>query len=332
QASTKPLAIGFYVNWDDSSYQSLKRGLGSLDWVVPEWIRLQTGDNPVVGEIDPRALDLIRQAKPNTPIIPMIHNSREGKWDVPALTQAVGDDMKRRQVIQALASFVESNRFQGVCVDFEEVPAAAQPNLLRFMRELRGAFQPRGWVVTQTAPFDNSDWDYRAYAAANDYLMLMAYDEHWADSAPGSVAGEPWFEETLARRMSEIAGDRVIVCVGGYGYDWSPGRETAEMTFQEAVLAARDSEAEINFDPVTRNPYFRYREEDNSQHTVWFLDAVTAFNQMRAALKYQPAGFALWRLGSEDPSLWSVFGTDRMNADGLGEIKYGYDVDFEGAG
>src|SRR5215475_13342076 len=124
QASTKPLAIGFYVNWDDSSYQSLKRGLGRLDWVVPEWIRLQTGDNPVVGEIDPRALDLIRRTKPNTPIIPMIHNSREGKWDVLALTQAVGDDMKRRQVIQALASFVESNRFQGVCVDFEEVPAA----------------------------------------------------------------------------------------------------------------------------------------------------------------------------------------------------------------
>src|SRR5215475_5578354 len=104
QASTKPLAIGFYVNWDDSSYQSLKRGLGRLDWVVPEWIRLHTGDNPVVGEIDPRALDLIRRTKPNTPIIPMIHNSREGKWDVLALTQAVGDDMKRRQVIQALAN------------------------------------------------------------------------------------------------------------------------------------------------------------------------------------------------------------------------------------
>jgi cellulose synthase/poly-beta-1,6-N-acetylglucosamine synthase-like glycosyltransferase/peptidoglycan/xylan/chitin deacetylase (PgdA/CDA1 family)/spore germination protein YaaH len=334
QVSSKPLAIGFYVNWDDSSYQSLKRGLGRLDWVVPEWIRLQTGDTPVVGEIDHRALDLIRREKPNTPIIPMIHNSREGKWDVPALTQAVGDETRRKQVINALANFVESNRFQGVCVDFEEVPAAAQPNLLRFVRELRGAFQPRGWVVTQAAPFDDSDWDYRAYAAANDYLMLMAYDEHWADSAPGSVAGQHWFEETLARRMSEIPGNRAIVCVGGYGYDWSPGRETEELTFQEAVLAARDSEAEIAFDPVTRNPYFRYREEDNSQHTVWFLDAVTAFNQMRAALNYRPAGFALWRLGSEDPSLWSVFGTDRMNADadGLREIKYGYDVDFEGGG
>jgi hypothetical protein len=159
QASTRPLAIGFYVNWDDSSYQSLKLGLGRLDWVVPEWIRLQTGDNPVVGEIDPRALALIRRAKPNTPIIPMIHSSREGKWDAPALSQAVGDEMKRQQIINALANFVESNRFQGVCVDFEEAPAAAQPNLLRFMQELHGAFQPHGWIVTQAAPFDDSDWD-----------------------------------------------------------------------------------------------------------------------------------------------------------------------------
>ncbi|HKQ79968.1 MAG TPA: glycosyltransferase [Blastocatellia bacterium] len=334
QASTRPLAIGFYVNWDDSSYKSLKLGLGRLDWVVPEWIRLQTGDNPVVGEIDPRALDLIRRAKPNTPILPMIHNSREGKWDAPALSQAVGDEMKRQQIINALANFVESNGFQGVCVDFEEAPAATQPNLLRFMQELHGAFQSRGWIVTQAVPFDDSDWNYCAYAAANDYLMLMAYDEHWADSAPGSIASQQWFEETLARRMREIAGSRAIICIGGYGYDWSPGRTTGEMTFQEAVLAARDSEAQITFDPTTRNPYFRYREEDNSQHTVWFLDAVTAFNQMRAAMNYHPAGFALWRLGSEDPSLWSVFGTNQMNAaaDGLREIEYGYDVDFEGMG
>jgi hypothetical protein len=32
-----------------------------------------------------------------------------------------------------------------------------------------------------------------------------------------------------------------------------------------------------------RNPYFEYDEDDGSHHKLWFLDAVTAFNQMRAA-------------------------------------------------
>jgi hypothetical protein len=134
--------------------------------------------------------------------------------------------------------------------------------------------------------------------------------------------------------MRELDGGRTIVCVGGYGYDWEQGGETTEMTFQEAALAARDSEARISFDPATRNPFFRYEEEDGSQHTVWFLDGVTAYNEMKASRPYAVAGFALWRMGSEDPSLWSVFGRNEMDAapDGLRQIRYGYDVDFEGAG
>lgn len=332
--AVKPLAIGFYVNWDDSSYQSLKLHLDQLDWVVPEWVRLQTGDRPVVPEVDPRALDLIRRTRPTTPILPMIHNSKEGKWDVPALTEAVANEASRKRVIDALTKLVADNKFQGVCVDFEEVPTAAQPNLLKFMQELHAAFKPNNWVVTQAAPFNDSDWNYRAYAEANDYLMLMAYDEHWADSAPGSIAGQTWFEETLDERMRELPAEKTIVCIGGYGYDWKKGDETGEMTFQEAVLAARDSEAPIQFDTATRNPYFKYEEENGAQHTVWFLDAVTAFNQTRAARERRAAGFALWRLGSEDPSLWAVFGNNQFDAApvGMRDIRYAYDVDFEGRG
>src|SRR5262245_17997230 len=60
----KPLAIGFYVNWDNSSYVSLERNLAELDMLVPQWARLQDGDEPVVREIDQKALDLIRSEKP----------------------------------------------------------------------------------------------------------------------------------------------------------------------------------------------------------------------------------------------------------------------------
>ncbi|MEP7342822.1 MAG: glycosyltransferase [Acidobacteriota bacterium] len=330
----KPLAIGFYVNWDDSSYQSLKRHLAEMDWVVPEWLRLQAGANPLASEIDPRALDLIRRTRPALPILPMIHNSKEGKWESATLVAQIADEASRTRLIKALIQFVSDNKFQGVCIDFEEVPERSQPNMLRFMQALHAEFRERNWIVTQAIPFDDEEWNYRAYAAANDYLMLMAYDEHWAESDGGSVCGQPWFEATLADRMRELEGSQTIICIGGYGYDWKPGSETGEMTFQEAVLEARDSEAKIAFDPTTRNPYFRYEDDDGSKHVVWFLDGVTAFNQMRAARKFNPAGFALWRLGSEDPSLWAVFGTSRMDAspNGLKDIVYGYDVDFEGMG
>ncbi len=57
---------------------------------------------------------------------------------------------------------------------------------------------------------------------------------------------------------------------------------------------------------ASNNPHFSYREEDGTKHDVWFLDAATAYNEIHAADIYQPAGYALWRLGTEDPSVWNV--------------------------
>src|SRR5215208_3101794 len=334
--ATRPLAIGFYVNWDDSSYASLKRNLSELDWVVPEWVRLAEGPDPLALDIDPRALDLIRRERPETPVLPLVQNYRNEQWDGSLLARAVGDEASRQRLVASLVQLVERNGFAGVCIDLEEVPPASQTNLLAFMEELRASFRPRGWTVAQAVPFDNPDWDYQAYARAADYLMLMAYDQHWAAGGSGPIAARDWFEQTLARRMKELDPARTIICIGNYGYDWSNRQgEATELTFQEAVLSARDSEAEIKFDPATRNLYFDYDEDDGSHHTVWFLDAVTAYNQMRLARATRPAGFALWRLGSEDPSLWNVFGSSKgadPAPDGLRQIQYGYDIDFEGTG
>ncbi|HXM49621.1 MAG TPA: glycosyltransferase [Pyrinomonadaceae bacterium] len=335
--NSKQLAIGFYVNWDESSYASLERNLDHLDWVVAQWAHLvdsKNGSSPLSIELDAKALNLIRERRPQTSIIPMVQNLTDEKWQYDVLARAVADEDSRQRLVAALSQFVEQNKFAGVAVDFEEPTKDTQPNLLRFMQELHAAFQARGWVVVQAVPFDDAEWNYREYAAATDYLMLMAYDEHWAGKVAGSVASQDWYQGTLANRMRDLNPAKTIIALGNYGYDWAEGVDAKEVSFQEAVINARDSSAQIAFDPATRNPHYEYDEEDNSHHVVWFLDGVTAFNQMRAASGYNPAGFALWRLGSEDPSIWSIFGTDAPNppADALKRILRGYEVDFEGTG
>ena len=337
--SARQLAIGFYINWDESSYASLERNLDHLDWVVPQWAYLRAGaadQSPLLTDIDAKALNLIRQKRPQVQVLPMVQYLNDEEWQKDVLARAVADEDSRQRLINGLAQFVADNKFGGVCIDFEEVPPEAQPNLLRFMQELHAAFQPHGWAVVQTVPFSDPEWNYREYAAASDYLMLMAYDEHWSTGPEiGSVASQSWYEHNLAERMRDLDPARTIVALGSYGYEWIDGPgHGKEVSFQEAIIAARDSKVDVNFDPATRNPYFEFDEEDETYHTIWFLDAVTAFNQMRAASGYHCAGFALWRLGSEDPSVWSVFGTDEPNPspDRLRRIAYGYEVDFEGTG
>jgi cellulose synthase/poly-beta-1,6-N-acetylglucosamine synthase-like glycosyltransferase/peptidoglycan/xylan/chitin deacetylase (PgdA/CDA1 family)/spore germination protein YaaH len=334
--SSRPLSIGFYINWDDSSYESLKRNLDHLDWVIPEWAHLQNspdGSQPLVTDVHVPALNWIRETRPQVRILPMVQNLVDEKFDGQLLARSIADESHRQGLVNALLSFVQDNKFGGVCVDFEEPPQDSQTNLLTFIQELHGAFAAQNLLVVQSVPFADPDWKYKEFGLATDYLVLMAYDQHWAGSDAGPVAAQDWFEQNLIKRMHDLDPAKTIIALGNYGYDWSDANNEAdEMTFQEALITARDSNAKPAFDPASRTPYYEYDESDESHHKVWFLDGVTAFNEMRAASGFKPAGFAIWRLGSEDPSIWSVMGSSLPSADGLRQINYGYLVDFEGNG
>ncbi len=214
------------------------------------------------------------------------------------------------------------------------MPTAAQPDLKTFLKEVKAAFKPLGLTLSLAVPYDDNDWNYKAYAALTDYLILMAYDEHWAEGEAGPIASQDWFEKTLDQRMQELDPTHTIIAIGGYGYDWVKGKIAEDLTFQEALQAARDSETDVTFDPDSENPHFSYVEDDGKTHNIWFLDGVTAYNEIHAADIYQPAGYAVWRLGSEDPSLWSAMGRPygATAPDALKTINASDDIDFEGHG
>ena len=330
----KPMTIGFYVNWDDTSYPALKRALPALDWLVPAWLTLHAKETDIGYEPDRAALDLIHRTKPSLPILPLLQNASEDVWDGPGLARMLALPASRAHLIERLTDVLDKNRFHGVVLDFEQVPPAAQADLQTFVAELGAAFKPHRWLVAIAVPFDDTAWNYQAYGKSADFVVLMAYDQHWSEGEAGAIAGQSWFEDTLAKRMEGLDPSRTIVALGGYGYDWVKGEEASDLTFQEAMLAARDSEADIEFDDASLNPHFSYVEDDGKAHDVWFLDGVTAYNQINEADRYRVAGYALWRLGSEDPSIWNVLGKP-YGAPAPAEmhgIAMGHDIDFEGTG
>src|SRR5262249_42745351 len=132
--------------------------------------------------------------------------------------------------------------------------------------------------------------------------------------------------------------------IGNYAYDWKEGGEPTVRTFEEAIITASESsdpdeKIQIRLDPVSLNPKFEWVELENEkerQHEVWMLDAVSAFNQVAVTRSLGARGVALWRLGSEDPSLWNSFGIDepldQAAASKLMKMTYGYGLDYEGSG
>ncbi len=339
RAPGRPLAVGFFVNWDDSSLASLKDNIASLDLLVPEWLHLADGDGTIVVDDRDRqrlVMSVIAERRPDLKVMPLVNNFDGRVWRGERVASMVSSDSARARTVSQLLDYVRDGRFPGVSLDFEEIPPPASRDFTRFVEQTAAAFHAAGLSVSINVPADEERFPYRAIGNAVDYVIVMAYDQHWPAGTAGPIAALDWFERVLRRRAKDTPAGKLIVALGNYGYDWVAGAPAVEHTFEEAVLTAKESEGEIRYDPASLNPMFTYADDDDKLHQVWMLDATTAFDQAAVARTIGAAGAALWRLGSEDPSIWTFFGKD-LPLDGgaagrLETMRYGYDLDYEGEG
>jgi peptidoglycan-N-acetylglucosamine deacetylase len=226
------------------------------------------------------------------------------RFQVANLEQRGGErDAVFAQRPRAFRRCASRNHDYGVSLDFEQIPPAQMQNFVALVSDLSRRLHADKRVLDLSVPSDDDDYPYRALAAAADHLIVMAYDEHAINNPAGPIASLGWFEKILDRRFKDMDASKLVVALGSYGYDWPGKGDGHEVTVQEAWQAAQDSQATVSFDQDSLNPTFAYDEDGSGHHTVWFLDAASAFNEMDAALSMRPGGVALWRLGSEDPSV-----------------------------
>jgi cellulose synthase/poly-beta-1,6-N-acetylglucosamine synthase-like glycosyltransferase/peptidoglycan/xylan/chitin deacetylase (PgdA/CDA1 family)/spore germination protein YaaH len=335
-----PLVVGFFVNWDDTSLTSLSRNAGKLDILIPEWLHLSENDGGISlndPSLQENVRRLVAEANPSLRIFPLVNNFSPDtqKWEGAKVAGILRDRTKRTRLLSALFDYVHGSGFAGINIDFESIPRENRKDFLSFVEDLAARFRSEGLLVSCSVPFDDPAFDYRGLAKHCAFLVLMAYDEHWTTGKPGPLASQSWFEEGLKKRFSELPAYKYVIALGNYGYDWPAKGHGTELSFQDALRVARESEGDIRLDRAAGNPTFSYYDENDQPHRVWFLDAVSCFNQVVAASGSRPLGFALWRLGSEDPGIWGFLGKPTPTSEDallLSEMRYGYDLDYEGKG
>jgi cellulose synthase/poly-beta-1,6-N-acetylglucosamine synthase-like glycosyltransferase/peptidoglycan/xylan/chitin deacetylase (PgdA/CDA1 family)/spore germination protein YaaH len=304
-----------------------------------------------------RVAHVIAAAGEDTEIFPLVNNYDPIKGVFqPSIGDFLTNSAARAHFLQQLDQFLAANpTYRGISLDFEEIPDGAQAGYMALLAEIYRNFQPRNLKLYVNTPVGDDSLDFKYMADHSDGLLLMNYDQHQIGSGPGPIAAQDWFLDNLKQVLKVVPKQKVICSLGSYGYDWTMslppvnpkrGAMTArkfvpkvlaaeEMSTQEAWQDADDAEAQLELDPDSLNVHFAYDDDDNHvRHQVWFLDAVTVLNQMRSARALGIETFALWRLGSEDNSLWKIW--DRpIHADpviDLAHVEPGYDVDTEGQG
>lgn len=335
--AARPLTVGFYVSWDEASRASLRAHIARLDVVSPQWVQLKGAAGEVTVTEDPQAVARIAAAPNHPAVLPLVHNSADGAFDGRQADRLLSSPVARRRLVSRLVELARRRGYGGYVLDLEDLSEASLRAYPGFVAQVRAALKPIGREVWVTAPFDGEGWPLRRLQRASDTLVLMAYDEHYGRGDPGPNAGQDWFQAELGRRGRTLEPGKTILALGAYGYDWPLGAGAAPgaaVTFHEALQLAADSGVDVSTDEDSLNPTFRYQDDAGRPHVVWFLDATTAFNAVRTADAWRPRGYAVWRMGMEDPGVWSVLGhaPGRESANGLTRLAAGQTVDFHGEG
>src|SRR5947209_4640536 len=354
------IRAAFYVPWDAASFSSLREYARQIDLLFPTWLQVLGADGHLqavntetntmfdvvhgqtVRPVDEKVMPFLKTEGTNMEVFPVVQNF-DGTDFVPGVGDFLNSKEARARFRREIALFLASDHYRGLMIDFESFPKKAQPGYVALLNELSSDLHAKGMKLYVSVQVRNEDYDYKAISSAVDGVVIMNYDEHYPGGTPGAVASQDWFSANLESAVKVIPKEKLICAIGNYGYDWverpkkdklPPGLAGKSVSVQEAWIGSRDSEEDIDFDGDALNPHFSYRDDDNFRHDVWFLDAVTALNEMRAAQMLGIQTFALWRLGAEDRSLWRVWDTpgEANASDRLKDVPPGQDVDMEGSG
>ncbi len=220
-----------------------------------------------------------------------------------------------KDLIENIRSNLAEHGFAGVTIDFELLTKRDREPWIQFMRELTDKLHESSYVVSETVPVDDEAYDLKTLASVVDFIVPMVYDEHYQTSEPGPVASQKFFENELDKLAALLPVSKTVIAFGNYGYDWTIGSQGAsETAFSDVMTAAAETKSPVQWDASSGNPVFRFTA-DNQQHEMWFLDAVSALNQVGSVRDDGFRGVALWRLGAEDPGLWKVLQPDAWPAD-----------------
>jgi cellulose synthase/poly-beta-1,6-N-acetylglucosamine synthase-like glycosyltransferase/peptidoglycan/xylan/chitin deacetylase (PgdA/CDA1 family)/spore germination protein YaaH len=363
-ASYDPLRAAFFVSWDPNSLASLKKHYKDLDVLIPaelhavspdgaltivDYERYISAGHPDTVKASPaeavaRLKDdklhrWMRSEKVELPMMGLLDNYDGAVWRTQEMAELLGSADGRRNLVRDVVEYAVEAHEAGIVVDFEDIPDATQPHFREFAAELGPALHSVGLKLMIALPARDDAYDYKFFGRECDAIVLMNYDQHWTTSEPGPIAAQDWFVENLRQVREVVPAQKIIVGIANYTYDWPAAGKgqwfATEPSVQEALLHAYESETDVDFDSASLNPHYSYVDEQNRVHQVWMLDAITAYNQLRASERLGVQGTALWRLGSSDSSLWPIWDSvrpDDATREKLTDIPPGPDLILEGDG
>lgn len=217
----------------------------------------------------------------------------------------------RTNMVNTLINDAEKYGFDGINLDFENIKSAYAKDYLQFVRELSIACERKGLVLSTDnykPEAYNRCYNLKEQSRFVDYVIVMAYDEHYAGTDAGSVASLPFVKEAVEDTVQLVGKNHVIAGIPFYTRIWTTtdGNTTSRAVGMQAAVDQLNNDGQVALWNDDCGQYVASYTVGNSTRQIWFEEEKSIEAKMQVIQENNVAGVAGWKLGLEKSSVWSV--------------------------
>jgi spore germination protein YaaH len=217
----------------------------------------------------------------------------------------------RNRLIDQIVAAVDAQGYDGVNVDFESGAATLRTLFNQFIADLSARLHAKGKTVSVAVSSMTSYtttgragfYDYASLSSSADELFVMAWNEHWSTSPAGSLASIGWVSRIAAYLDTFGRPQKFTIGTHMYGMDWPAGSRAKAIEWRDLMALKARVGAPDGYDAVAHEPTFTY-SAGGSVHTVYYATGASIAERL-GYYRSKGYGMGMWRLGREDPSIWS---------------------------
>lgn len=246
----------------------------------------------------------------NKRVWPLVGN----RSDQETTHQILSNAAARNKLVDQLAGYVASYKLDGLNIDFENVAPKDRESFTAFITSLAAKLHKLGAVLSiDLSPDLGTDWteafDYAALGKQADYIVMMAYDEHYDGSPAGSTASLPYAEKAVKTLLKAVPADKIILAMPFYSREWLVNASGKAVS--SAYISLTEQDRMIQTYPLapvwneSLGQYVSRYTKQSANQTIWLEDGRSLILKYKLVVDHRLAGSAYWYIGGESPDIWT---------------------------
>lgn len=295
----------------------------SINVISPTWFYLNDNEGNIASLADKSYVTYCHQN--NIEVWALVSNLENNEVDS---TLVLNRTSTRQNLVNKLIAAAIEYDLDGINVDMEALSVDAGQGYLQFIRELSLkcanndiVLSVDNYVPTSYTAFYNR----KEQANFADYIIIMAYDEHYVGSEEGSVASIGFVTDGVTNTLKEVPADQVILGCPFYTRIWAltPKEDVGDSveavsddyvpyTVSSEAVGMNGAQNRISVNGAEQiwseedGQYYSEYINEGITYKIWVEDAASMEKKLEVMKTNKLAGVSFWKLGFETDTIWDT--------------------------